>query len=91
MIVSFDDAAQKHSLNLLSKLRAAGISAELYPEPAKLKKQLGYADKKGIPYVLLVGSEEMKNLQYTLKYMETGNQDSFSIEDVIKHLLEETN
>ncbi|GHE60693.1 histidine--tRNA ligase [Roseivirga thermotolerans] len=91
LIVSFDDAAQKHSLNLLSKLRAAGISAELYPEPAKLKKQLGYADKKGIPYVLLVGSEEMKNLQYTLKYMETGNQDSFSIEDVIKHLLEETN
>lgn len=89
LLVPFDEEAQKHALQLLGQLRAAGISSEVFPEPAKMKKQLGYADKKGIPYVLLIGSEEIKQQRYTLKYMETGKQDMFSIEDVIKNLLEE--
>lgn len=89
LIVAFDEASQKHGLKLLGDLRNAGIAAEIYPEPAKMKKQLGYADKKSIPYVLLVGSEEIEKGKYTLKFMETGNQDLFSIEEVIKNLLEE--
>ena len=91
LLVPFDAEAQKHALQLLAQIRDAGISAEVFPEPAKMKKQLGYADKKGIPYVLLIGSEEMKQRKYTLKYMLTGNQDLFGIEDVIKNLLEEDN
>lgn len=89
LVVAFDEESQKHGLKLLGDLRAASIAAEIYPEPAKMKKQLGYADKKSIPYVLLVGSEEIEKGQYTLKYMETGNQASFSIEEVINNLLEE--
>ncbi len=89
LLVPFDEAAKKHGLTLLNLLRAADISSELYPEPTKLKKQLSYADKKGIPFVLLIGSEEMEKESYTLKYMATGNQDSFRIEDIIQHLLEE--
>lgn len=89
LVVAFDEESQKHGLKLLGDLRAAGIAAEIYPEPAKMKKQLGYADKKAIPFVLLVGSEEIEKGQYTLKYMETGNQASFTIEEVINNLLEE--
>src|SRR5690606_15525524 len=60
LIVNFDEAAQHVTLPLLARLRAEGIAAELYPTAAKLKKQMSYADGKGIPYVLLVGerSEE---------------------------------
>lgn len=89
LVVAFDEESQRHGLKLLGDLRVAGIAAEIYPEPAKMKKQLGYADKKSIPYVLLVGSEEIEKGQYTLKYMETGNQASFTIEEVVKNLLEE--
>lgn len=89
LLVPIDEAAKKHALQLLSLLRNAGISSEVYPEVAKLKKQLGYADKKEIPYVLMIGSEEIKNQKYTLKYMETGKQDNFNIEDIINNLLEE--
>lgn len=89
LLVPFDEEAQRHSLQLLCQLRNAGIASEVYPEPAKMKKQLGYADKKGIPFVLLIGSEEIKQQRYTLKYMETGNQDMFTIEDVITNLQEE--
>lgn len=89
LLVPFDEEAQKHALGLLCQLREVGIASEVYPEPAKMKKQLGYADKKGIPFVLLIGSEEIKQERYTLKYMETGNQDMFAMEDVITNLLQE--
>ncbi|WP_420387489.1 histidine--tRNA ligase [Roseivirga sp.] len=89
LLVTFDSDSQKHGLKLLGELRSAGIAAEMYPETAKMKKQMGYADKKGIPYVLLIGSEEIAQQQYTLKYMETGNQAMFSLDEVISNLLEE--
>jgi histidyl-tRNA synthetase len=64
------DSCQEHA----ALLRKNGIRAEVYPDPAKMKKQLDYANKKGIPYVVLVGEEELKNNFITLKNMSTGDQ-----------------
>lgn len=83
LIVNFDKALEYYTLPLLSTLRDAGIAVELYPSSAKLKKQMSYADTKGIPYVLLVGEEECANGLLTLKNMETGDQVKVSSEDLV--------
>jgi histidyl-tRNA synthetase len=59
LLVAFDAEAQRYALPVLRQLREAGVNSELYPDPAKLKKQLDYANAKGIPYVVLIGSNEM--------------------------------
>jgi histidyl-tRNA synthetase len=74
LITNFDEEAENFALPLLSELRGAGISAELYPSAAKLKKQMNYADNKQIPYVVLVGTDEIQSGQITLKDMKTGDQ-----------------
>ena len=61
-------------LPLISKVRAAGIRTELYPESAKMKKQMGYANDKQIPFVAIVGENEMNEGKLTLKNMTTGEQ-----------------
>lgn len=84
MFVNFGIEEEKHCLQLLVKVRAAGINAEIYPEAAKMKKQMGYADAKKILYVVLAGSEEMKTGSLALKNMQTGDQQKLTIEDIIK-------
>ena len=84
MFVNFGVEEEKHCLQLLVKVRSAGINAEIYPEAAKMKKQMGYADAKKIPYVVLAGSEEIKARALTLKNMKTGDQQKLTIEDIIK-------
>lgn len=74
LISNFDAAAERYALPLLQRLREAGIAAELYPASAKLKKQLSYADAKAIPYVVLIGSDEMQSGMLTLKNMQSGEQ-----------------
>ena len=59
------------------------ISVELYPAAAKLKKQMSYADAKNIPYVVLIGSEEMQEGQLTLKDMQSGQQEKLAIAEII--------
>ncbi|MBB6611937.1 histidine--tRNA ligase [Pontibacter sp. Tf4] len=86
LIVQFDKESELYALPLLQKLRDAGISSELYPEAAKLKKQMGYADQKNIPFVLLVGSEEMASGKLKLRDMQTGEQDELYIDDIIAQL-----
>lgn len=86
MIVNFDEESQRHALPILSRLRSKGIRSEIYPEHSKLKKQMNYADKKGIPYVLMLGSEEIKTGRYTLKNMKTGEQGSFELEEVAREI-----
>ncbi len=86
MIVNFDEESQRHALPILSQLRSKGIKSEIYPEHSKLKKQMNYADKKGIPYVLMLGSEEIRTGQYTIKNMRTGEQSSFDLEGVIREV-----
>lgn len=70
----------------MKQIRKAGISAEYYPDKAKLKKQMAYANGKNIPYVLLVGEEEINSKKYTLKNMETGNQLSLTKGEIIEQL-----
>ncbi len=86
MISNFDALSEKYALPLLQKLRDSGINSEIYPASAKLKKQLNYADEKKIPFVILVGSEEMDSGKLSLKNMKSGDQQKLSIEEIIEIL-----
>jgi len=84
LFVNFGEKETSHLLPVLATLRAAGIRTELYPEASKLKKQLGYADSKKIPYVALVGENEMTENKITLKDMLSGTQHSVTTETLIE-------
>ncbi len=72
LLMHMGEAEQMHGLQMLSALRSAGIRAELYPDVTKkMNKQFDYATKKDIPYLIVIGSNEMNNKQYTLKTKET--------------------
>jgi histidyl-tRNA synthetase len=70
----------------MSQLRAAGISCELYPEPAKMKKQMNYANAKGTPYVAMVGESELTSGTISIKDMATGAQQSYTLDAAIEML-----
>ena len=86
LLTNFDDIAQAHALTILGKLREKDIPSEIYPESAKLKKQMTYADKKSIPYVLMIGSREMETGIYSLKNMTSGEQKEVSIDQLLNEL-----
>lgn len=86
LFVCFGDAEIAYSMPLVKEVRNAGIPAEIYPTPAKMKKQLGYADSKNIKYVAIVGSDEMEQKKITLKNMETGEQEMLAVSDVIERI-----
>ena len=71
------------SLRHIMTLRRAGISAELYPDNAKMKKQMNYANDRQIPFVAIVGADEVQNGTITLKNMVSGDQQSLTVEQVI--------
>jgi len=83
LITNFDAQAEIFALPIIQSLRENNIAAELYPSSAKLKKQLSYADGKNIPYVVLIGSEEMETGELTLKDMQAGTQEKISREELI--------
>jgi len=83
LISNFDRNAERYALPILQQLRNAGVAAELYPSSAKLKKQMSYADDKHIPYVILIGSEEMESGLLTLKDMQSGDQQKLSVDSII--------
>jgi histidyl-tRNA synthetase len=83
LISNFDQASEKYALPFLQKLRQAGINSEIYPSSAKLKKQLNYADNKQIPFVVLIGSEEMESGKLTLKNMKSGEQEKLTADQII--------
>ncbi|MBK0403758.1 histidine--tRNA ligase [Adhaeribacter sp. BT258] len=86
LISNFDKESEIYSLPILQRFREAGIAAELYPEAAKLKKQMTYADNKAIPFVLLIGSQEMESGNLNLKNMQTGEQESLKLEEILEKL-----
>ncbi|MBW3128485.1 histidine--tRNA ligase [Hymenobacter profundi] len=86
LLVNFDAESETAVLPVLRQLRDAGIASELYPEAGKLKKQFQYADQKGIPYVLLQGSEERAAGQFKLKTMRTGEERTVSLADALAEL-----
>ena len=87
LISNFDEKAEKFALPLLQTLRDKGISAEIYPSSAKLKKQMAYADDKNIPFVILIGSDEMETGLLSLKNMKSGEQQKLTAEEIASLLL----
>ncbi len=83
MFVNFGEKEQKYCLPLVHQLRSSGINAELFPESAKLKKQMNYANNKNIPFVVLVGDNEMEGDYLTVKNMNSGEQKQMSLEEII--------
>ena len=83
LIIPFDAEARGVALPLLTMLREANVAAEVYPDLAKVKKMMDYANAKGIPYVVLIGSEEVQTGQLSLKNMVTGEQKKVSANDVV--------
>ena len=83
LFINFGETESDYCLPIASQVRAAGISVELYPDCAKMKKQMAYANAKGIPFVLLAGESEISQGKVTLKNMLTGDQQLVSAEELI--------
>lgn len=86
IFMNFDDEEAKQSLKYVMALRKVGISAEMYPESSKIKKQMSYANGKNIPFVAMVGETELQEGKITLKDMITGEQEKLEITAVIDKL-----
>ncbi|MFZ4705856.1 MAG: histidine--tRNA ligase [Bacteroidales bacterium] len=89
LFVNFGEKEAIYCLGLVRKLRASGISAELYPDIAKMKKQMAYADSRKIAFVVLTGEEEMLTGKLTFKDMVSGEQSKLTEEEIIARLLSE--
>ena len=79
LFINFGETEALYALQAIKSLRAAGINAELYPDATKMGKQMGYADKRDIPYVVLAGESEMVEGTYTLKNMKSGEQEQLTL------------
>ncbi len=86
LITHFDKESMAFGLGILTKLREAGIPSEIYPDTSKIKKQLDYANKKQIPYAIVIGSEEITSGLISFKNLETGEQEKFYLEQIIQQL-----
>lgn len=87
LFINFGEKEAAFSIGILVKARAAGIRAEIFPDAAKMKKQMSYANAKNIPFVAIVGENEMNEGKAMLKNMETGEQNLVSAEELIETLL----
>lgn len=83
LFATFGEEELLYALKWAKALRAAGISVEVYPEPTKMRKQMGYADSKKIPFVAIVGSDEMASGEVMLKNMLTGEQQKMNLEALL--------
>ena len=87
LFVNLGEQEQLASMRAVDALRTAGISAEVYPDSAKMKKQMEYANRRGIPYVVIIGSDELAEGMATLKDMQRGEQIKVAITDLVQHIL----
>ena len=83
LFVNFGEAEAAYSLPILAQVRAAGISAEIYPDAVKMKKQMSYANQKQIPYVAIVGETEMAQGKVMLKNMQSGEQQLLGPDELV--------
>ena len=83
LFVNFGEQEAEVSLRHIMALRRAGISAELYPDSTKMKKQMNYANDRQIPFVAIIGADEVQNGTIALKNMTTGEQQTLTLEQVI--------
>ncbi len=87
LFINFGDKETAYCMPAVSKARIAGIRTEMYPDSAKMKKQMSYANAKHIPFVALAGENEMNEGKFTLKNMETGQQKLVSADELIAEVL----
>ncbi|MGB0175967.1 MAG: histidine--tRNA ligase [Owenweeksia sp.] len=85
LFINFGEQEGLFSLKLANELRDQNVKAEVYPDSAKLKKQMDFANKKNIPYVVLIGSQEIRDGQFTLKHMQSGEQSTLSRIELLQH------
>ncbi len=86
LLIALDDEAHKYAFRQLNALRAAGINADLYPEAAKMKKMMKYANARNVPFTAIIGSEEMKTGKLAFKNMETGEQEKLGTGEIMERL-----
>ena len=84
LFATFGQEEMRYAIRLTSRLREAGLRVEVYPEPTKMKKQMGYADAKHIPFVAIIGGDEMAAQKMMLKNMTTGEQQQVDTEECIR-------
>lgn len=90
LFANFGSDESLYSYKAIQSLRSNGIIAELYPEASKLKKQITYANKRNIPFVVLVGDEEMFSKRFTVKDMKSGSQESLNLQELLACLKTKT-
>jgi histidyl-tRNA synthetase len=84
LFFNLGDEETKTAYRLLKEIRKSEIPAEIYHEPTKLDKQFKYAEKKNIPYVIIIGSRELENNSCVVKNIRTGEQSTFSINELVQ-------
>jgi len=86
LVCHFDEASLVHGIAVLAKLRSAGIASEIYPQNARINKQLDFGNKKKVPYVIVIGSDEVASGMLALKNMATGEQEKLTVNQIIARL-----
>lgn len=87
LFINFGNEEALYATKTIAKLRQQGVKSELYPNAAKMKKQMSYANNRAIPYVVLVGEKEVENQCYTLKNMKTGEQATHNYEELLQVII----
>ena len=87
LFANYGERESLEALKVIFQLRKNGISAELYPESAKLKKQFTYAEKKGIPNLVFFGEQEISENKITIKNLESGEQKTLSLKEFLSFIL----
>ncbi|WP_445722012.1 histidine--tRNA ligase [Flavobacterium sp.] len=88
LFLNFGLEEAKYAMKAIAKLRQAGVKVEMYPDNAKIGKQFQHADKRGIPFAILVGEDEMKNEQFGIKNLASGEQEKVSFDVLLNKLSE---
>ena len=86
IFLNFGPKEERYCLPYLQQLRRNGINAEIYPDSAKIQKQMKYADQRGIPVVIMAGEDEMNNKTFTVKFMKEGRQENVSAEELLNKI-----
>ena len=86
LFFNMGDEESAFAFGIMQKLRSSGVACELYHEPVKINKQFTYAEKKNIPFVIIIGSKEMEDKSCPVKNLSTGKQEIVSFEELADHL-----
>ena len=90
LLANFGEQETRYALNILDLLRSHNVSAELYPDSVKLKKQMSYADSKRIPFIIMAGADEIKNNIVTIRIMSSGEQRKLTLKELESFISNET-